>query len=53
MLRFFALFTALLAVTAPGVEGNTEIHTFGPLLCRADEYGHLAAKAADQLSSNW
>ncbi|CBQ70108.1 related to flavin-containing monooxygenase [Sporisorium reilianum SRZ2] len=53
MLRFFALFTALLAVTVTGVEANTEIRNFGPVLCRADEYGHLAAKAADQLSSNW
>lgn len=53
MLRFFALFTALLAVTIPGVKANTEIRNFGPVLCRADEYGHLAAKAADQLSSNW
>ena len=53
MLRLFALFSALLAVAATGVEANTEIRNFGPVLCRADEYGHLAAKAADQLSSNW
>lgn len=53
MLRFFALLTALLAVAGTGVQANTEIRNFGPLLCRADEYGHLAAKAADQLSSTW
>lgn len=54
MLRLFALLTAVVAVAAPaGVEANTEIRNFGPVLCRADEYGHLAAKAADQLSMNW
>ena len=53
MLRLFALLTALLAVTSAGVEANTEIRNFGPVLCRADEYGHLAAKAANQLSSSW
>ena len=53
MLRLFALVTAMLAVAGTGVEANTEIRNFGPVLCRADEYGHLAAKAADQLSTNW
>lgn len=53
MLRLFALFAAMLAVTGSGVEANTEIRNFGPVLCRADEYGHLAGKAADQLSTNW
>ena len=54
MLRLFALLTAVVAMVGPGgVEANTEIQNFGPVLCRADEYGHLAAKAADQLSSTW
>ncbi|KAJ9476067.1 Flavin-binding monooxygenase-like [Pseudozyma hubeiensis] len=53
MLRLFALFSAMLAVAGTGVEANTEIRNFGPVLCRADEYGHLAARAADQLSSTW
>ncbi|SOV01869.1 related to flavin-containing monooxygenase [Ustilago sp. UG-2017a] len=54
MLRLFALLTAVVAMVGPGgVEANTEIQNFGPVLCRADEYGNLAAKAADQLSSTW
>lgn len=53
MLRLFALFAGVLALAGSGVEANTEIRNFGPVLCRADEYGHLAAKAADQLSLNW
>ncbi len=53
MLRLFALFAAVVAVVTPGVQANTEIRNWGPALCRADEYGHLAAKAADQLSANW
>jgi dimethylaniline monooxygenase (N-oxide forming) len=53
MLRLFALFAGTLAVAGQGVEGNTEIRNFGPVRCRADEYGHLAAKAADQLSASW
>ncbi|SPO48109.1 related to flavin-containing monooxygenase [Moesziomyces antarcticus] len=52
MLRLFALFAGMLAVVQ-GVEGNTEIRNLGPVRCRADEYGHLAAKAADQLSASW
>nr|CDI56133.1 related to flavin-containing monooxygenase [Melanopsichium pennsylvanicum 4] len=55
MWRLFALFTSLLAIAvAPtGVKANTQISNFGPVLCRADEYGHLASKAADQLSAKW
>ena len=52
MLRFFALFTSVLAL-ATGAEANTEIANFGPVLCRADKYGHLALEAAEQLSSQW
>jgi dimethylaniline monooxygenase (N-oxide forming) len=53
MLRLFALLSALFAFSMPEAAANTEIRNFGPVLCRADEYGHLAAKAAHQLSENW
>ncbi|PWZ03501.1 hypothetical protein BCV70DRAFT_18478 [Testicularia cyperi] len=53
MLRLVALFSALSTLAVPAAQANTEIRNFGPVLCRADEYGHLAAKAADQLAADW
>lgn len=35
------------------VEANTEIVNFGPIMCRADESGHLEDKAARDVSANW
>lgn len=32
---------------------NNEIINFGPILCRADEVGHLEDKAARQVSRDW
>lgn len=52
-MRMLVLLTATVLFVGAGVLANTEIRNFGPVLCRADEYGHLAAKAADQLSANW
>ncbi|KAN0063764.1 hypothetical protein ACQY0O_003814 [Thecaphora frezii] len=53
LLRLFALIVGTLAVAVDGAQANTEIRNIGAVLCRADEYGHLAAKAADQLSAQW
>ncbi|PWN48556.1 FAD/NAD(P)-binding domain-containing protein [Violaceomyces palustris] len=55
MLRLFALIVGVLTLaSAPAiVQANTEISNFGPVLCRADHYGHLANRAADQMSANW
>jgi hypothetical protein len=35
------------------VQANNEIVNFGPVLCRADEVGHLEDKAARQVSQGW
>jgi hypothetical protein len=50
MTMLAALF-ALVAV--PGVTGNNEIVNFGPIMCPANEIGHLQDRAARQISRTW
>lgn len=40
-------------VIVPDVSANNEILNFGPIMCAADEHGHLQEKAARQLSKDW
>ena len=40
-------------VLIPDVSANNEILNFGPIMCAADEHGHLQEKAARQLSKDW
>lgn len=40
-------------VLIPDVSANNEILNFGPIMCAADEHGHLQERAARQLSKDW
>lgn len=40
-------------VIIPGTSANNEILNFGPIMCAADEHGHLQEKAARELSKDW
>lgn len=40
-------------ILMPDVSANNEILNFGPIMCAADEHGHLQEKAARQISKDW
>ncbi|PWN31950.1 uncharacterized protein FA14DRAFT_168953 [Meira miltonrushii] len=40
-------------ILVPDVSANNEILNFGPIMCAADEHGHLQERAARQLSKDW
>lgn len=48
-----ALLGSMMTLLAMPASANNEISNFGPLMCPADETGHLQDKAARQISHEW
>jgi hypothetical protein len=51
-LAMLSVMTIAMVLFQP-VQANNEIVNFGPILCKADEVGHLEDKAARQVSRGW